>query len=1025
MECKDPKKEQATVLNGAFFGLLSAVGGALPFTASAASGAFKAVKDALLGAFLGSVRGAGLPTLYGQVLAGQSSLQVGNLVATLKAYRTSQGGDFAAELADPSTLVRDCGSLNSTAQGCRIGFGDRGGAGCNISSSFAQAFANPLTPYSVMNGSDALGLWLGAVQGSAAAKAALEAAANGICADGSSDSVGVSTVAAWLGTLMQSPNMRTFALDRWRLPTPGGLPDYCDSTFNECGWPAGPHIAVRVPGDGRWGHRPLTPPLSPPPQSTVGVSGYAVPRAVAAAILPAPGQSPALSVLNGTEGFLLWRGAAPICAKVLSGKVDASCDYATRGAPMASAQAAFAALRGGLAAAAGEDPTNPAVQQLYSGVVCGVLSWVGTWQQGGPFVDGALATVLGPKYAPWGADLSGGLQDLAYLQWTTGQVTRQEFGVFSLKDVPGSGQASAPEFYAQSRQVVAALGLPVDSTVNLTLSEGKALLDLLSDPAAGAKAAGAVLQVGYIGADGALVDPLANAGATYAVPGLAALAPLDGPAVQGAPAPKLGAILARSAQSLAVEGVMKGQSLWCDNPEQCDYTKGGLFVRRSVQSILIDQYTDPTAIFAARTVAAPTGIDVGCAGGKKYVRTCPTATLGRVEDLDCSDEGLSVDLPSSPPLVLSATVPSTALRMQYYSPTLDFGGGASIPNPFFGVAAGRTWDNAQWREERACRNTGPGKRWNSCFMRFRTGAGDLDRVGEYAAYQGNDSITLWPTEPLPIEGTDGKQFTPQLLGGLEEGANVGPRVTVYVAQAGRTLDLAHGGNIDLPAAKDGDEAEISLARYSVREELWSEALKRQPGNAAGPSPPGMAGIQVLASGVDAFLGAPHFAFDAAWGGTAHEMFEGLDPGNLERFGTHLDVEPITGTTFRAAERLQFMIRFKKSVLFPNLRDGDFYFPLFWGQRSAVVSEGDAVAFASAVYGVPGACADHAAPIAVPALTLPASALGRLILGLCVGLGAAFILASLLFCLCVKQAKSATVPAAYTKEPEAEGGKNSP
>lgn len=56
---------------------------------------------------------------------------------------------------------------------------------------------------------------------------------------------------------------------------------------------------------------------------------------------------------------------------------------------------------------------------------------------------------------------------------------------------------------------------------------------------------------------------------------------------------------------------------------------------------------------------------------------------------------------------------------------------------------------------------------------------------------------------------------------------------------------------------------------------------------------------------------------------------------------------------------------------------------------------------------------------------PLSAASRLILGLCIGLGAAFILAALLFTLCVKQAKSATVSAASAKEPVAEGSKNSP
>lgn len=955
-ECKDPKKEHATVLNAAFFGLLQAVGGTMPFTASAASRAFKSVRDSLLGAFLGSVRGAGLPTLYRNVLAGQSSLQVGNLVATLKEYRTAQGGDFAAELVDRTLLMRDCGSLNSTAQGCRIAIGDMGGAGCNISSAYAVAFADPSTPFSVMNGSDALGLWLGAVQGNSGARATLAASYSGICADATSDAVGVSTVASWLGTLMQAPNMRAFALDRWRQPSAGGLPDYCDS-FSQCGWPAGPHIAVRGlsrPPSRLRGGLPVDPP-PPLSQATVGVSSYAVPRAVAAAILPAPGQSHALSVVNKTEGFRLWQGAAQYCANVLSGKVDASCDYAATGSPMVSAQAAFAALQSGLATVAGEDPTSSAVQQLYSGVVCGVVSWLSTWQQGGPFVDGALATALGPKYAPWGANLTGGLEDLAYLQWATGQVTLQEFGVFSLKDVPGSGLGSAPEFYAQSRQVVSALGLSADATVNLTLSEGKALLNLLSDSSAGATATGAVLQAGYIGGDGALMDPLANTDATYTTPGVAALAPLDGAVVRGAAAaaaPKLGSVLARSAQSMAVEGVMKGQSLWCDDPDQCDYLKGGLFVRRRVQSILLDQYTDPTAIFAARSVA-PSGTEVGCAGSKEYVRACPTATRGRVEDLDCTDDGLAVDLPSSPPLVLSATVPSTPLRIQYYSPTLDFGGGNSIPNPFFAVARGRTWNNAKWLKERACRDTGPGERWNSCSRRVRTGAGDLARIGEYVAVKGNTSITLWPAEPQPVGGTDGSQFAPQLLDGFKEGASVGPQVTVYVAEAARTLDLAHEGSMNLHAVKDGEEAEIPLARYSVSQADWSAALDRQPGNAAGPTPPGLAGVKTLANGVDAYLGAPHFAFDAAWGGRAHEMFEGLDPGNMDRFGTYVDVEPITGTTFRAAQRLQFMVRFNKSVLFPTLRDGDFYFPIFWGQRSAVLSQNDAVSFANAVQGVPG------------------------------------------------------------------------
>lgn len=73
----------------------------------------------------------------------------------------------------------------------------------------------------------------------------------------------------------------------------------------------------------------------------------------------------------------------------------------------------------------------------------------------------------------------------------------------------------------------------------------------------------------------------------------------------------------------------------------------------------------------------------------------------------------------------------------------------AINSPLFALFPGRELRDDGFKRDRACSNTGNGRRYVSCSTVLRTGKDDLDRVKSFAEYLGNTSITLWgPPRPV-------------------------------------------------------------------------------------------------------------------------------------------------------------------------------------------------------------------------------------------------------------------------------------
>lgn len=147
---------------------------------------------------------------------------------------------------------------------------------------------------------------------------------------------------------------------------------------------------------------------------------------------------------------------------------------------------------------------------------------------------------------------------------------------------------------------------------------------------------------------------------------------------------------------------------------------------------------------------------------------------------------------------------------------------------------------------------------------------------------------------------------------------------------------------------------IDTLRFTLKETLLLNSTEN-PANAAynmnGPS--GLLNISACAQNAPVFVSKPHFL-----GGSSSLLgnVSGLSPPTLEQHDTVLDVEPITGSTFYAHERLQVntlvsnatkciagdFLTYKQVSCQPAARE--LFMPLVWVDRWAELSNEDAMEF---------------------------------------------------------------------------------
>jgi len=119
-----------------------------------------------------------------------------------------------------------------------------------------------------------------------------------------------------------------------------------------------------------------------------------------------------------------------------------------------------------------------------------------------------------------------------------------------------------------------------------------------------------------------------------------------------------------------------------------------------------------------------------------------------------------------------------------------------------------------------------------------------------------------------------------------------------------------------------------------------------PSNAAfyqfGPS--GVANLSATAAGTPLFLSKPHFLDADSY---YLDALEGLSPDRTKH-DTTIYVEPITGTTMKAAKRLQLNVMVQDvMLLYPNMELT--YIPVAWIEDSATITPKLAKEFRDAIY----------------------------------------------------------------------------
>ena len=210
---------------------------------------------------------------------------------------------------------------------------------------------------------------------------------------------------------------------------------------------------------------------------------------------------------------------------------------------------------------------------------------------------------------------------------------------------------------------------------------------------------------------------------------------------------------------------------------------------------------------------------------------------------------------------------------------------------------------------------------------FKTGANDLEEIGQYVEWQENTTVTVWAS-PETVRGTGGTQFAP--------GVTPSETLVVWVSELLRAVDFVF--------TKETQVEGIDLLRF----ELSDDTLKSSSQLAANAKYyQGIAGLanMTAAQGIPLFLSKPHFLdADSTLGNNM-----GISAADPEKHDTFLDVEPITGAVMNAKKRLQINLQvyasnyFSKDII-------DEMLPLVWIEEGGAIQPDQAQAFKDAVYG---------------------------------------------------------------------------
>ncbi|MFO7795733.1 MAG: hypothetical protein ACQERB_03165 [Promethearchaeati archaeon] len=206
---------------------------------------------------------------------------------------------------------------------------------------------------------------------------------------------------------------------------------------------------------------------------------------------------------------------------------------------------------------------------------------------------------------------------------------------------------------------------------------------------------------------------------------------------------------------------------------------------------------------------------------------------------------------------------------------------------------------------------------------IKTGQDDMNNAKTIVKYDGTDTIEIWDS-PEIVGGTDGMQF--------HQGISKEETLQTFQPDLMRVVDLEY--------VEDTSIHGIRLLRFTLNSDCFA------PNEKYYMDTPGIINLSPVEQyqGVPVRVSKPHFL------GCEHEIADsiiGINPIK-ENHETFIDVEPISGITMNAKQRIQINFEVNPSnKLKPNINES--IMPIIWFERSGEVPKELASEFSSQVY----------------------------------------------------------------------------
>ncbi|MBD3340896.1 MAG: hypothetical protein GF353_17440 [Candidatus Lokiarchaeota archaeon] len=203
---------------------------------------------------------------------------------------------------------------------------------------------------------------------------------------------------------------------------------------------------------------------------------------------------------------------------------------------------------------------------------------------------------------------------------------------------------------------------------------------------------------------------------------------------------------------------------------------------------------------------------------------------------------------------------------------------------------------------------------------IKTGKGNYKESKEFVSYNGKEKYLIW-AKPVPVSGTDGTQFAP--------GISKHDDLDICISDLKRPAEFKFRKKTDIYG--------INLFRFNFKEDVFE------------PNPTFFMDTKGLLNmypeyGIPCYLSHPHLLY-------ADESLKndtiGMHP-NTEKHETYIDVEPITGMTMRARQRIQINFRATPTdKWYPN--NTEVIIPILWFDKEAEITEEKANEFKESLY----------------------------------------------------------------------------